>query len=152
ETTALEAKGLVGLRQAVHAVAVDRPAIAADEFSLSAVAVVSISHGQPLEDVPERGLLNAGRRHVPMPVVGRPAHTGERTQTRDRQVALRRRHRLDHGEDGLAPGPSLDDADALMCRKARAKKSNSSACCPPCRSSSPTRCTSAGPAAPCGVS
>src|SRR2546425_890213 len=134
---------IVRAHQPQHALVVHRPAVAAHELGEPAIPVVPLGDGQPLEHIAERGLLGPGRRRVPMPVVCRPAHAGEGTQAFDRQRALRRRHRLDHGEDVPAPRPALGGADALMCRKARAKKSSSTACWPILRSRSAIRSDSA---------
>ncbi len=71
----------------------------------------------------------------PEPVEARAADAREGAHPLDRRAlrrsfTLRMRHRLDLGEDAVAPGPMLGGSDASMRRKACLKKSRSSCCWP----------------------
>ncbi len=102
-----------------HPLGIGLPALAPEQRPDAAVTVVPVGQGQPLDGVAQRHLLLVGLRLRPASVEARPADVRQPTQPLDPSFALRAGHRLDLGEDLVAPGSSLAGRDPLKRRKAR---------------------------------
>ena len=97
---------------------IDCPARALQQHRQPPIPVMPLGQRQTLDLVAHRCLLLTRGGRLPIPVVAGPADAGQLAQPFDLRMALRRRLRVDHRVEAVAPGTPLAGRCSLTCRKA----------------------------------